>query len=499
MSKSYRAERGYVMILVMAISAISALLLYRELDTSSSATKVVLASKNRLENTYAAESAFNEAVTWLRSNSTGMAMQFSRSNYYTNFDRSAAPAIGVNDPHTVGVPSRVKNGGSNNTILLSNSAALGTSSFPAGVDTVTGVATNPLASFNAANFGTQLVRIALVDGVPVETALDFGDSPSPAPQTDFNPVYRVDVMNSANSGAHLFGYVLGSLVSDYGMGFYGRDSLEFRQNCDSYVSNNGAYSNATRRANCSAGSGGNAGVTLSSTIYGSLETTGAITAVPPFGGNICADFVASCPNEGQTCEGATCTVPGLPSYSTWATYCPTNQGNRTINANTSLSVPGNNPNQKCWSNVTVNSNRLLTLTSTDYPYFIDTLDIANNSVIAFNPSPGTGVINLYVRRFVGDRFNGNQVFNSNNKPYQLRIHYLGTNPLTLNGNATMNAFVVAPYAPITVSGNFTFQGGIKATALTATGAGVLRYDESGDITTISDVTYRPKNIEQYYR
>ena len=69
----------------------------------------------------------------------------------------------------------------------------------------------------------------------------------------------------------------------------------------------------------------------------------------------------------------------------------------------------------------------------------------------------------------------------------------------MNGTAAMNAFIVAPYTGVTVQGNFTFQGGIKATSLTATGSGVLRYDESGDITTISDVTYQVKNVEQNYR
>ena len=63
----------------------------------------------------------------------------------------------------------------------------------------------------------------------------------------------------------------------------------------------------------------------------------------------------------------------------------------------------------------------------------------------------------------------------------------------------MNAFIVAPSAGISVQGNFIFQGGIKATNLTFTGNGALRYDESGDITTLQDATFKVRNETQRYR
>jgi hypothetical protein len=115
------------------------------------------------------------------------------------------------------------------------------------------------------------------------------------------------------------------------------------------------------------------------------------------------------------------------------------------------------------------------------------------------PSPATGVVNLYVENFTGNKFNGGQVINTSNKPYQLRIHYLGTSNLTLNGNAEMRSFLVAPYAAVDVQGSFEYYGGIKATALTFTGSGDIHYDESGNITTLSDVQYRLRNMENHYR
>jgi hypothetical protein len=234
-------------------------------------------------------------------------------------------------------------------------------------------------------------------------------------------------------------------------------------------------------------------------IYGTARTNGGFNNSSPYGGKICSDFAAGCPNVGETCQGASCTVPGLPVYSSWGSYCPSNQGDLTINANSTLLVAGNAANQKCWNKIKVNSGKTLTIRTTNYSYFIDTFDIANNAVINFSPNPGNGTINLYVKSFVGDKFNGNQVFNVNNKPYQLRIHYLGTADLTMNGTAAMSAFLIAPYAGVNVQGTFDYSGGIKAKSLSCTGSGLLHYDESGDITTLSDVSYKLRNVNERYR
>jgi hypothetical protein len=199
------------------------------------------------------------------------------------------------------------------------------------------------------------------------------------------------------------------------------------------------------------------------------------------------------------CQGPACEVAGLPTFSSWNTYCPTNRGAITPSSGSVLTVAGNSPGDKCWSRVTVSANRIVTLTSTTFPYFIDELNIANNGRVNFAPSPSTGTITLYVRKITGDTFNGNQVFNINNKPYQLRLNYLGTDNLRLDGTAAMHTFVIAPYAAIQVQGNFTFRGGIKATALTFTGNGSVHYDESGDITTLKGMNYQIRNLNQVYR
>lgn len=493
-------QSGYVMMIIVLLLAVAALGVTMSQSSTQTFTRTTKLSDDRSEDFYASEESLNTAVNWLRTNSTGLAMGYSRTNFYTLFDRTA-PSVGTNDASTFTVPTKIKMNGSNNSVFLSTAAAGATSNLPSMTDTVTGTAFNASGTFDGSPMGDHEVRVTLVDAIAIDPTKDYGDTSlgNPSPDTDFNPVYRVDAFRALTGGSHLLGYIVGQLVLDYGVGFYGRDFVEARQDCDSYLSNNGAYGAGTKRANCTVGSNGEVRVLNNEIIYGSARTNGSFNTASPWGGKICADFVANCPNAGQTCSGGSCAVPALPTYSPWATYCPSNQGDLTIAVNSTLTVPGNAPNQKCWNAITINNNRTLTLTSTQYPYFIDTFNIANNSQINFQPSPATGTINIYVRNITGDSFNGNQMFNTNNKPYQLRIHYLGTDPLTLNGTAMIKGFIVAPYAGVTISGNFDYQGGVKATSLTMTGSGAIHYDESGDVTTISDTSYEVRQVEEHYK
>lgn len=341
----------------------------------------------------------------------------------------------------------------------------------------------------------------MVNAIPQTPGKDYGDvdAGNPTPETDFYPVYKIEAMSSLNQGTYMFGYVKGSLVTGTSVGFFGEDFVEMRQGCDSYASNDGAYSSASRNANCDVGSGGPINIHQNEEVYGSVRTTDTIGSSAPWGGDVCANFTSGCPDPGNSCQGNTCSVPSLPTYQSWVSYCPMNQGSLNVNSNTSLGIASDTPSNKCWTTVSIRNNRTLTLTSTSIPYFFDTLDIPNNGVLNIQPDVADGTVEIYVRNFDGDRFNGNQVFNLNNKPNQFKIHYLGNDDLTLNGTAAMNAFIVAPYAGISVSGNFDFYGGMQAKNLTFTGSGSLHYDESGQEVTISDVTFSLKNLFQKYR
>jgi hypothetical protein len=494
-----KRDKGNILLGVMILVAISAIMIATALDFAATSSRTTANERSRTREYYESEQSLAIAVSWLRSNSKNLTTVFGRSNFYQTFDRSA-PSYGGNDSGVAQVHTKVKLRNTNNSVFLANDSALGASSFPNTTNASTGASFNPVSEFSSGSFGPDLVRITLVDAVPVDPAKDFGDPDNGAapPQTDFYPVFRIDAMESTSKGSHVYGYVVGNLIYDYGIGFYGRDFLELRQTCDSYLSTDGQYTDSTKWANCSTGSNGEIRIHQAEALYGSAQTNGSIRTSPPFGGNVCSDFLNGCPNRGLTCQGSTCNVPDLPVYGTWSSYCPTNQGNLNVNSDSTLTVAGNSANQKCWNNVSIGNGTTLTLTSTSYAYFFNSLNL-NNGTLAFEPNPNTGTITLYVNNWGGNNFNGNQVLNTNNKPFQLRIHYLGNNSLTLNGTAEIRAFIVSPNAGVTVSGNFDYHGGIRAANLTLTGNGDIHYDESGDVTTLGDSQYSLRNIIQKYR
>lgn len=491
-------QAGYVLVTVLTILLVASLAIAAAVRVTSASLRSATAANVTARQRASVEDRRNAGVQWLRTHSTGLALAFSRGNFYTNFIRTTPHAAG-GDPLSIPTSVKLRNG--SQSVVLSSSPQLGSSSFPDTTDLADGSSFNPRSTFITAAAGDPLVRITLIDAVALDATRDFGDPALGAapPQTDFAPIYRIDALESPTSGQHLSSYIQAALRYDYGIGFYGRNSIELRQSCDSYLSNSGPYSSSSRRSHCAIASGGSTSIHGSEAVYGTVRT-GSLTETSPFGGSICSDF-GSCSHD-ATCRSdrnQDCSLGSLPTYSTWSTYCPSNQGSLTLNTNSTLTVAGNLPSQRCWSNITIRPNTTLTVRSTDYPYFIDTLNIANSGHLNFSPNPATGTINLYVRKIVGDVFNGNQVFNTNNKPYQLRIHYLGTDDLTMNGSAKISGFLIAPYAKVTLSGSFDYSGGIKARDLLLTGSGELHYDESGDITTISDVSYRVLNDQQRYR
>ena len=487
------SEQGTALLGVLILTALATIVLSTTLTISASSARTTKSIKSATVDFYESEESLNLALGWLRDNSTEFIEMFKKENYYSEFDTTPT-AIGSNDITSFAVPSRIRVDGSSSAPLLVSSSVLGTANFPSGVTL------DLQNSFQSASLGNAEVRVTLLNGIPENSAQDYGDPDlgNADPETNFYPIFRIDAMDSLTGGSHLHMLVVGSLVSTASLGFYGEDNLEMRQGCDSYSSENGSYGPSNKAANCGVGSNVNVQIHQAETIYGSIQSNGGIDSTNPWGGAACADFVSGCPNAGTSCSGG-CSVPLLPSYNSWSTYCSSDQGNVTISSNTTLTVASNSPSDKCWNEVTVNNNKTLTLTTTTTPYYFKTFDIANNGTVDFQPSPNSDTIEIYVESFAGDRFNGNQVFNTNNKPYQLIIHYLGTDTLTLNGNADMKAKLIAPNATVEVSGNFDYYGSILAKSLTATGSGALHYDESGSTSTVTDVNFTPKSVTQRYR
>lgn len=499
-------EPGYILLGVVILMALGAVIIAGNLDLASSNAMTTNGEILRNQEFYRTEESLNFATSWLRSFSTSLASAFSRNTFYSKFDRTA-PTIGANDTSLFQLPTRIKLQGTNNSVILANNASVAASAFPPMVDTVTGVAFNPVSGFQAASLGQSMVRVTLVDVMAVDPTKDYGDPDTGAmpPATDFNPVYRIDSMRSTTGGGHVFGYFIGSLVFNYGVGFYGQDALYISQDCDSYLSNSGAYDAATnRRANCATGSSGSVGIKNTEKVFGTLRTTGTVNTSNPWGDPnqmppiVCADF--NCTKKGQVCSGAQCTVSGFGNYSKDWLYYQTNYGGTPLQ-----DLDGGNIPPGYYSQITVGPNveaRFASSAATTSTYYIANLNLANNAKLYFDIGLNAGQripIKMYVNRFTGDKFNGNQLINLANKPYDLRVFYLGSWPLTIDGTADLSMFLEAPNATVTVSGSGGYFGGLKSKALYFTGSSSLHYDESGDVTTLADVSYKLRDVVARYR
>ena len=494
------AQSGIALITLLLMVAVGLVVTMGALGMASSSTRSQDASKIRTQRYFEVESGLGQSVAWFRTNASKLVTPFKRENFYNSFVRTE-PTIGTNDTSVFTVPTRVKLKNTNNSAILVSDSSLGAAAFPNTTELNSSTSFDAAAGFDSSMTANLLYRVTLVDVIAVDPSKDYGAPPATAPATDFYPIYRLDVMSALDQGAHTYGYVVGAMTYSDTVGFYGKDFVDVRQPCDSYISSDGAYGGGNKRAHCPIGSDGTVSIHQNEEVYGTVRTNGGIATSSPYGGKVCSDFANNCPNAGSTCQGPSCAVPALPTFGTWLSYCPTNQGDRTISANATYTLAGGASSQNCWNTVHVNSNRTLTLQSTNYAYYIKDMSFQNssNSKLNIAPNPSTGTVTLYVETFSGGTVNGNNLFNVNNRPSQFRLYYLGTGSLTFNGNAAMNASVVAPYADVTFSGNSTFQGGIIAKSLTLTGSGTVHYDESLGGTALQGLNYRMRDQIQYYR
>jgi hypothetical protein len=495
-----RLQEGHVLLGAVVLLALSMLTVTGLLKLSTSSIRSSYASKVRTREYTNSEASIGDAVSWMRANSQALLSAFRRDEFYDRFTRTD-PSIGDNDDSIFQIPTRIKLAGTNDSAFVVTDLSMGTPEFPSLTNIVTLASFPFVSNFQTADVGPSMVRITLLDAIAEDLTKDFGAPPSADPTTDFRPVYRIDSMTATNSGGHVYAIVTTDLLNLFDIGFYGQDYLEFRQACDSYKSANGAYSNATKRANCTVGSNSTSQIHKSETIYGSLRTNGTINEESPYGGDVCSDFASGCPNEGEKCSGEDCSVPLLEQFQAWAVYCPTHQGD-IAPATSTLTLAGTAPAQVCWNKLTVNNNTTVTLSATNSPYFFKTIDLKNssNSRLNIQPNPATGKVEVYVETIVGNAINGNQAFNANNTPGQFSLYYLGTNALTFNGNAQFRGTIVAPKARVNVSGSFEYYGALLAKELALNGAGNVHYDESlSGNGKVSDIQFKIVEIGQRYR
>lgn len=520
------SQEGYILVSILLLSALAALLTIIALDSSSAGRKAIASTRKAETEFFNAEGAMQTAYAWINEQSANWGSLFSGSVFVATFTRSTTPSVGSNDTGQFTVPTRIKLLGTNNSAIIHNrTAAFGSAAFPASTNLITGASYDALTDFSAKVNLDSLVRITLVDAIPL-------DPTSPA-TTEYSPVFRIDALRAADRGGQVSALVTGKMLTTPGSGFSGRDFIELRQSCDSYQSSTASpnYSTTSRRANCPIGSEGPVYIHSSATVNGSVTTKSSIATGSPWGGSICASFASGCPVQGTICAGSTCNPPTMTlTPSSFAAACSSTAPDLTISSGTSEATawtiesakapntttnqpsgtPANTYRNNCWNNLKINSNRWVRFRaglsgSTPTAFYIKTLDIANNATVLFDDNGGKQ-ITLYVEKIVGNSYNGNQIGGLKSTqptamipPNMLKVNYWGTAALTLNGNAMMNSFLVAPNAGVTVSGNFTYNGGIMAKSLVASGAGALHYDETGGNAVNIDMQLRMRTMNEYFR
>jgi hypothetical protein len=525
-NNSTRGDKGFVLIGVLVLLTAALFLTGAALTYASNARVAVAATRQSDFEYLDAESTAQEAFSWLNQYSADWGSLFSGGVFTTTFTRSAVPSIGSNDNGPLPIPTRIKVIGTNNSVILNkNEDVFGPAVFPPTANLISGVPFQPIQRFAATEFRRGLPRITLVDAIPLD--------PGNLSATEYSPVFRIDAIRAPNRGGHIAMYVTGKMQTASGSGFVGRSYIEMRQSCDSYQSSQSFpnYLTSRRRANCPISSEGTINIHSSSTIFGSATTKGSLATSSPWGGSLCASFTSGCPVKGTVCANASCSTPVVKlTPSSFAAACPNSGANLTISSgssdstawtiestttanpstNTPTGVPSKTYRNNCWNALKVNAGNWVRFRaglngSAPTAFYIKQLDIASNSTILFDDNGGKQ-ITLYVEQIVGNSYNGNQIGGIKNKsagtmvaPNMLKVNYWGSAPLTLNGTATINSFLVAPNAAVNISGNFTYNGGIMADRLTAAGSGALHYDETGGNAVNVDMQLRLRSINEYYR
>jgi hypothetical protein len=491
-----KQQMGFALVAFLIISFFAALIVGGTLELLSANTKMIGQTKINENDQLAVESAFNQSLAWLKENSKNMLYPFTASSFYSEFTRSK-PSIGDNDV-VITVPTKVKIKGSNYTPLISNVSDLGKPIFPASKNTDTGVKFDVISSFQKLKFADGvIVKLSLIDAIPVDPAQDFGPPPGKAAATSFKPIYRIDATDSADRNRHIYGYVVGSILEDTSQMFIGDKTVTVNGVCDAYDSTKGSYGKANRLAKCSMGSAAILNLNKAGTVYGEVASNKTLKLK----GMLCSDFDAGCPNTGSKCVGASCAVPSVDKLDPWKKYCPKDQGDLVISNDTTLEVLSDVPTSSCWNKITIKKKVSLTLKTTKYPYYINNIEFEHgtNSKLVISPSSSAAPVLVYLEKITGKRpgqFDGTRIINSTANPRNFRLWYLGNGNLKLTRKDSIYAELHAHEAKVSISGNLDFYGAIFSSQIVVGKNARLHGDQSLSVGSagVNDVSYDLRQI-----
>lgn len=518
-----KTERGFTIIFVMILLAMTAFVVREALKRSQAGSFVIYESKKRYERYYQIEDAFNKVVIYLRENSHLYTTPFSRDNFYDNFVRLTEPEISSNDSGFLDIPVMLQETEAGHSLMLSNHAEIGDSLFPLSSDI--SIVWAPAATPSVVNLEDDFedefknqpevteaqVRLTLVDAIgkiPIADPGASGESDDPI-LTDFNPIYRLDVQSGANQGGHMYGFLKGYITNLFDFGIFGSNTFSFAGTCDSWDSSlpgQSSYSDTYREAKCYTGSASSSAFTLSGTIHGNFVNnyTTADTS-----DHVCDDFEDPC-SPGKVCGSRGCAPVMMETYSgTFAQHCPSHQG--AILVPTSNTVVATTTSGSCWTTLGAREGGTLEFTSCvgctpSSPYYANNLGFLDQTAL-HRHNPGTNeVLEIYFWNLATNAAYPRTLYDTNLsnlaiRPYSVRLYYMGTNAITLAGTTQpFRMFLAAPRAQVTVLANVVVEGGIVAKDLIVESGAEIHYDSSAyGQGPIEDIQYRIRSMVPVYR
>jgi hypothetical protein len=476
----WAGTRGNSMISLMAIMTISLAVVSGLLGDSASTAKAKAITDDRSDQFYEVEHAIGSVGAWLQSHSSDIIGAFVDANYATNFSEGA-PSVGANDTGEFTLLTKLKMAGTSDSVLLTNDDSFGESAFPATTNIKTGAAFDAVSAFES-----TFSKESGATNVSVRATLVWAEN---ANSNGYAPIFRVDALTGSNpnKGVHSYAYAVSQLITQTtppvtatqydNMGFFGRDVFAVKRSCWSYnwAISGGVWVQGTKASNCSVGS--NAAFTREhnqALINGIARTNSSDNDAIPDG------FVT-----GQTCAGAGCHNYALPAYPNWTVLC---SGLPTV-----ANAPASPSRGVCYTNAT--GVTLKALDSATAPSGDSRLDsylfknvngsmtVANTTVLGASAITKTGIhpLVVYVDRFNSpstDKITGNTVINNTLAPYQFDLRYVGSTAFSDQGNVTLRAMLTAPNVTVTLTGNSSIYGALRAAGIENQGSGEFYYDEN---------------------
>lgn len=271
------------------------------------------------------------------------------------------------------------------------------------------------------------------------------------------------------------------ITSPFAYAAFAKNSVNLSNNTfvDSYISSNGAYSNATSLPNGDVGTNGTGAGTIvvnnNATVEGNVSTGSGGTVTVGSGGLI----------TGTTTHNNNVLLPDVSVPSTLTglvsggTYSFSNGQTKTLTAGAYK-----------YTNISMGNNATLNITGGIVQIYltgVSALTASNNTVV--NIASGSS-LQIYVDGVLN--INNNVALNvSGNLPKNLQIYstYSGANGMQINNNSHIYAAVYAPNTDISIGNNGDIFGSLIGKTVVASNNAAVHYDETlKTITTTSGTT-----------